>query len=92
LAPVKQHRPWYRDPSGLALGVSGIALVAVGGGLLGVAMSERNQALGATTVADFNTHHSSDLKFEAAGWSIMGIGIDSAVTGAVVLTVKGLRR
>jgi len=92
-APVevshRRERPWYKDPTGLALAGGGVAAVVVGGALLGVAAGEGSSAEQASTQADFDLHHGNDLTYQKAGWPILGVGLASITVGSIVLALHG---
>ena len=91
--PAPPPRPWaQRNAIALGLGAAGLALVGTGGGLLGAAASEGSQASASTTQPGYAQHHATDLTYQQAGWPLLGIGIGAAVTGAIVLVVKGARK
>jgi tetratricopeptide (TPR) repeat protein len=86
-APVAE-RKWYASPLGWGLIGGGVAVVAVSGGLLGVATSERDKALSASTQANFDTHHNRSITFQQAGWPLLGVGGACVVAGGVVLALR----
>jgi tetratricopeptide (TPR) repeat protein len=88
-APPPPPEPkWYASPLGWSLAGVGVAAVAVSGGLLGVAMSERDSALSATTQAEFDLHHNRSIPFQQAGWPLLGVGGGLIVAGGVVLALR----
>jgi len=82
------RRKWYASPLGWGLIGGGVAVVGVSGGLLGVAMSERDKALSATTQPTFDDHHNRSITFQQAGWPLLAVGGACVVSGAVVLALN----
>lgn len=89
--PPARGRKWYESPLGWGLVGGGVAVVGVSGGLLGVAMSERDKAVSAPTQPDFDTHHNRSITFQQAGWPLLGVGSALVVGGAVVLALNARR-
>jgi len=84
---AKPRRSWVRDPVVWAtLGV-GVAGLAVGGSLLGLASHQGDLAASASTLPEFDSHHASDLSFQKAGWSVLGMGAAALVVGGIVIAV-----
>jgi hypothetical protein len=54
-----------------------------------MALSERNQALVATTQGAFNLHHDSSIRDQQWGWPVLGVGGALVVAGVAVLAVRG---
>jgi tetratricopeptide (TPR) repeat protein len=85
--PEPAPRKWYASPAGWSLAGLGVVAVAVGGGLVGVAVSERNQAVDATTQAAFDTHHNRSITLQQSGFPLIGIGGGLLVAGSIVLAL-----
>jgi tetratricopeptide (TPR) repeat protein len=82
------ERKWYASPLGWGLVGGGVVLVGVSGGLLGIAMSERDKALSATSQPDFDSHHNRSITFQQAGWPLLAVGGAAVVGGGVVLALR----
>jgi tetratricopeptide (TPR) repeat protein len=82
------RKRWYASRPGWVLVGVGVGALGASAALLGVAVSERDKARAAMTQADFDTHHSSSLTFQQAGWPLLGIGAALVVGGTVVLAIR----
>ncbi|MGZ3438068.1 MAG: tetratricopeptide repeat protein [Polyangia bacterium] len=87
----KSELPWYRDGVGLGLAASGLAVVAGGGALLGLAANEGSAADRSQTQAGFDLHHRNDLTDQKAGWPLLGIGIGALAAGTIVFAIRVAR-
>jgi tetratricopeptide (TPR) repeat protein len=87
-----RRRSWVKDPGvwiGFGVGVAG---VAIGGALLGLAAHEGDLASNATTSSEFNRHHANDLNDQKGGWPLLAIGATSLVVGGVVVAIDVRRK
>lgn len=81
------HRSWVKDPvPWIALSV-GVAAVAAGGVMLGLAAHEGDLASNASDSNSFAVHHSSDLTDQKAGWPLLAVGAVGIVVGGIVIAV-----
>jgi tetratricopeptide (TPR) repeat protein len=85
--PAPKHR---RNVPAWILGGVGIAAVAIGGGLLGVAASRGHDANAAMTFSDQSRLHADDLSFQRAGWPLLAVGSAACATAVVLFAVEGL--
>lgn len=91
-APATPSRRWYTSKPGWALSASGIVVLGVSVGLLGAAVSEHNAALSAMTQASFDDHHANTVRFQQAGWPLLGIGGALVVAGVTVFALHSKGR
>lgn len=84
---VEARRPWYRSGLGWGLAAGGAAAVIAGGIVLGFATDAGQHAHAATSPADFYRWHQSDITYQQGGWPVLGVGVASIISGAIVMGV-----
>jgi tetratricopeptide (TPR) repeat protein len=84
-------RAWYRDPWGGALVGSGVVLTAVGGGVLGLAISGDRDAPDASTEDAFIDDKDQARVQQRAGIAVVSIGAALVVAGAIRWAIVGTR-
>jgi tetratricopeptide (TPR) repeat protein len=88
-------KPWHSRPMAIggfaSLGV-GIALVAVGGALVGKSISLRDEATRSMFLGEQEQLRGDALTYERSGYALLGVGTAAAVTGAVLTGVAASRR
>lgn len=82
------RRPWIKKPLPWVLLGVGVAGVAVGGALLGIAAHQGDLASKATTMSAFDMHHANDLNDQKGGWPVLAVGAASLVVGGVVIAIE----
>jgi len=79
------NRKWHASSIGWSLVGGGALLLGISGGLLGVAMSERDAALSATTQTRFDMHHNRSTTLQQVGWPLLVVGAAAVAGGGIVL-------
>jgi hypothetical protein len=89
---LSEKRPFYKNAPAMTLAIGGVALVGVGGALIGVALKDGASARNAATQAEFDSYHRSDLTHQKAGWPILAIGAASLATGSLLFALNAKHR
>lgn len=84
---AESRRPWYKSGLGWGLAGGGAAAVIVGGIVLAFAADAGQHAHTATSTADFYRWHDSDISYQEGGWPVLGAGVASILSGAIVMGV-----
>jgi tetratricopeptide (TPR) repeat protein len=91
-APIVAERKQPLKLAGIITAAGGLALVATGAALEGVAHSEADQFNRPATGAVFDSGAESRIKtFETTGWVLIGVGA-AALVGGAALVVLGVRQ
>jgi tetratricopeptide (TPR) repeat protein len=87
-AAARPPPPWWRHPGGWALGGTGLAVAAVGVGLLGGSLSAEDGARSAEVLQAQRDLHNRANALEAGGWVVTGIGAAALIAGVAVLAAR----
>lgn len=83
--------PWYRSAPGWGLVGSGVAVLAVGGALLGYGTTLQSQAGDARTVAERENDTNTSTNLRLSGGILLGVGGLLTIGGATVFGVVAAR-
>lgn len=86
-APERPRHHWYRSKAGWGLVAGGVVCGAASAVLLSMAANAGNSADHATTQTMFDTQHNSDLRFQQAGWPLLGVGAAGVAVGGILMAV-----
>jgi tetratricopeptide (TPR) repeat protein len=83
--PLPKKTPRY---GGWAVGATGLAVAAVGAGLLGGSMAAEGSARTAATLQAQRDFHARANALEAGGWVVTGIGAAAVVVGVALVAAR----